>query len=60
MLCEQWLRDKVLDGSHRNYISAVSSESGHLSAGLCDAKLWAYIIISLLDTGEALKGIITE
>lgn len=50
----------MLDGSHRNYISAVSSESGHLSAGLCDAKLWAYIIISLLDTGEALKGIITE
>lgn len=49
-----------MDGSHRNYVWPISSESGHVSAGVCDAELWAYIIISVLGSGEALKGIITE
>lgn len=50
----------MLDGCHRNYVCPVSSKSGHLSSGLCDAKLWAHFNISPLDTGGVLEWIITE
>lgn len=50
----------MLDGCHRNYVCPVSSKSGHLSSGLCDAKLWAHFNISPLGTGGVLEWIITE